>query len=184
MDHLEGDEQQANSISRRKVLKGIGAATAIAWTAPIITSIGTRAYAASLPSGACAGFVTYDYAFGHVDFSVTCDGAGNCSGFLDYTNGAATAFHQDAVCGGCLCGQPNGSIIWFGGPISGATGGYAAYNGGWSIQRNTDGAGPGPAGDATAGTQFLPGGPTDICDPDPAGPDYFITSGDITVTCS
>jgi hypothetical protein len=41
------EEVRENQVSRRKMLKRIGAGAAVAWTAPILTSIRTPAFAAS-----------------------------------------------------------------------------------------------------------------------------------------
>ena len=41
------DDTQAPSVSRRSMLKGIGAGAAIAWTTPILTSVRATAFAAS-----------------------------------------------------------------------------------------------------------------------------------------
>jgi hypothetical protein len=46
------EERSANSVSRRTMLKRIGAAGAIAWVTPVISSLTTPAYAAT--SGLCA----------------------------------------------------------------------------------------------------------------------------------
>jgi hypothetical protein len=43
------DESPADGISRRKVLKRIGAGMAIAWTAPVLTSLKTPAFAQESP---------------------------------------------------------------------------------------------------------------------------------------
>src|SRR5579871_6339026 len=40
-------DQPARGISRRSMIKGIGAGTAVMWTAPVISTLGTRASAAS-----------------------------------------------------------------------------------------------------------------------------------------
>jgi len=50
------DETNESQISRRRMLKRIGAGAAVAWTVPIMSSIGTPAFAAS---GAC-GCPPYD----------------------------------------------------------------------------------------------------------------------------
>ena len=49
----EDIEEVPNRVSRRKMLKGIGAGAAVAWSAPILTSISAPAFAQA--SGACAG---------------------------------------------------------------------------------------------------------------------------------
>jgi hypothetical protein len=48
----ERAKDEATGISRRRMLKRIGAGAAVAWSAPILTSINTSAYAAT---GPCAG---------------------------------------------------------------------------------------------------------------------------------
>src|SRR4030081_2374443 len=50
MSQIEPERQ--DGISRRRMLKRIGAGAAIAWTAPILTSVRTPAFAAS--AGPCA----------------------------------------------------------------------------------------------------------------------------------
>ncbi len=56
---MEPDEELEGHISRRVVLKRIGVGAAIAWTAPIITSLGTPAFAqASHSPGTCDGCST------------------------------------------------------------------------------------------------------------------------------
>jgi hypothetical protein len=58
------DESPAEGISRRKVLKRIGAGAAIAWTAPVLTSLRTPAFAQSpecqCPPADCNNFATCD----------------------------------------------------------------------------------------------------------------------------
>jgi len=51
MDLAANEPKQG--ISRRKLLKQIGAGAAVAWTAPVLTSIRTPAFAASPPGKAC-----------------------------------------------------------------------------------------------------------------------------------
>ena len=46
--------EMTDGISRRKMLKRIGAGAAVAWTAPILTSIKTPAFAAT-PTSTCDG---------------------------------------------------------------------------------------------------------------------------------
>src|SRR2546426_3733921 len=46
-----GSDEQKDSISRRRMLKRIGAGAAVAWSAPILTSIRTPAFATS---GTCS----------------------------------------------------------------------------------------------------------------------------------
>jgi hypothetical protein len=79
---LEGRE----GVSRRKMLKRIGAGAAVAWTAPILTSIRTPAFAASpgvCDPASCAG-----------------DPCGNQTPCP--TNPGACTCSQD-VGGGCVC---------------------------------------------------------------------------------
>src|SRR5438093_8192053 len=49
----EEPQVQKDGISRRRMLKRIGAGAAIAWTAPIVTSLHTPAWAANY--GTCSG---------------------------------------------------------------------------------------------------------------------------------
>jgi hypothetical protein len=70
-------------VSRRRMLKRIGAGAAIAWTTPILTSIRTPAFAAS---PACGPFDCSNPAFG----SCTC--ASGAPGVLTHT-----------PAGGCVC---------------------------------------------------------------------------------
>ena len=53
-----GFEEAAARISRRRMLKRIGAGAAVAWSAPIITSLHTPAFAAS--GGSCSGCAPFD----------------------------------------------------------------------------------------------------------------------------
>jgi hypothetical protein len=46
-------EVSEDGISRRRMLKRIGAGAAVAWTAPVLTSIRTPAFAATPPSAPC-----------------------------------------------------------------------------------------------------------------------------------
>ncbi len=57
------DERVEKGISRRSALKRIGAAGAIAWATPIISSLNTPAQAASPPSGGCSQ-CSGDFCFG------------------------------------------------------------------------------------------------------------------------
>src|SRR2546425_12844686 len=47
-------ERHESSVSRRTMLKRIGAAGAVAWVAPAISSLNTPAFAASGPGNNCA----------------------------------------------------------------------------------------------------------------------------------
>ena len=54
MDIEELDEQPNEGLTRRQVLTRIGVGAAVVWAAPIVTSIGTPAFAASVACQ-CAG---------------------------------------------------------------------------------------------------------------------------------
>ena len=58
------EERHGQELSRRTVLKRIGAGTAIAWATPIVATMNTPAFAASPPSGDdcldCAGHICLD----------------------------------------------------------------------------------------------------------------------------
>jgi hypothetical protein len=47
------DELNIRAVSRRSALKKIGAGAAIAWSAPVIMSVGQPAFAAGTPAPAC-----------------------------------------------------------------------------------------------------------------------------------
>ena len=90
------NEFAAEGISRRKLLKRIGVGAAIAWTAPIITSLHTPAGAASggcpnCPSTGCPGS----------DFQ-PCDGGGCLSGSC---YGGLGCFTFQDMEGNCICVQ-------------------------------------------------------------------------------
>lgn len=71
--HLDVSE---GSISRRKVLKRIGAGAAVAWTAPILTSIRTPAFAQNPPPEECPCDVNMP-----CNFAIDCHNSGgqcNC----------------------------------------------------------------------------------------------------------
>ena len=78
-----------NEISRRKMLKRIGAGAAVAWTAPVLTSIRTPAFAqsAQCPNG-CADILC----FSESDFA--CNEAATC---------ICTRTTEDT----CFCGDGN-----------------------------------------------------------------------------
>ena len=58
------EERHGQELSRRTVLKRIGAGTAIAWATPIVATMNTPAFAASPPSGDdcpdCTGDICFD----------------------------------------------------------------------------------------------------------------------------
>src|SRR5438046_3101463 len=82
-------------ISRRKMLKRIGAGAAIAWTAPVLTSIRTPAFAAGSPGcpDSCAGGD-----FGPCSPPSSGCSSGSCEGGLG-------CFAQHDVEGNCHCFQ-------------------------------------------------------------------------------
>ena len=63
------DEHVSDRISRRTILKRIGAGAAVAWSAPILTSIATPAFAQA-SGGACAGGTCPPCQFGSPCLSV------------------------------------------------------------------------------------------------------------------
>jgi hypothetical protein len=86
------EERQERSISRRTALKRMGAAGAIAWATPVISSMHTPAYAESPPTGECPAPPLENPCFGQTPCGgVNCwcvrtwDGAGFC--------------HQSTSCG-------------------------------------------------------------------------------------
>ena len=117
-------EEPNDPISRRRILKRIGAGAAVAWTAPILTSIRTPAFAAS---GPCAGCPPYD-CVNPQTCSPTChcgphhEGGGCiCFSFPGTCNhgGGAPICATDADCGNprarCLDANPdcgcNGNVL-------------------------------------------------------------------------
>ena len=49
----EMDRENQDSISRRRMIKRLGAATAVAWTAPVLSSLRTPAFAQGSPIDGC-----------------------------------------------------------------------------------------------------------------------------------
>jgi hypothetical protein len=47
------DDTPVDSVSRRQILKRIGAGTAVIWSAPALTSLGSPAWAQAYPPGLC-----------------------------------------------------------------------------------------------------------------------------------
>ena len=88
-------EFASQGISRRRMLKRIGVGAAVAWTAPVITSIRTPAFGASgcpsCPGTGCPG----------TDF-LPCDGGGCQSGSC---YGGLGCFTFQDMEGNCLCVQ-------------------------------------------------------------------------------
>jgi hypothetical protein len=60
------EELQQDGVSRRTALKRLGAGAAVAWSAPALMSVGTRAFAAS-PSDACPAPCTTCFSFGNFE---------------------------------------------------------------------------------------------------------------------
>jgi hypothetical protein len=48
------DREIQDRISRRRMIKRLGAATAVAWTAPVLSTLGTPAFAQGTPCPECA----------------------------------------------------------------------------------------------------------------------------------
>src|SRR2546427_9333835 len=86
---METRGEPKGTVSRRRMLKRIGAGAAVAWTAPILTSIHTPAFAQG--SAECASCPPFD-----------CTNPELCR-----TVCGCAPHHGDA--GGCLCWGPNGN---------------------------------------------------------------------------
>jgi hypothetical protein len=83
------EHENQNEISRRRMLKRIGAGAAVAWSAPILTSIRTPAFAQHYVCGdRCADILC----FSEEDFA--CNDAGTC---------ICTRTTEDT----CFCGDGN-----------------------------------------------------------------------------
>jgi hypothetical protein len=52
----EQDREIQDRISRRRMIKRLGAATAVAWTAPVLSSLGTPAFAQAASCANCVPF--------------------------------------------------------------------------------------------------------------------------------
>lgn len=94
--------EQERSVSRRTMLKRFGAAGAIAWVTPVISSLTTPAHAAgTLPGGNCS----FDPAADSCSGQTRCDGA-DCFCNRNVTDGVpngktfctAATFCENAVC--------------------------------------------------------------------------------------
>jgi len=97
MDPENLEENLASSLSRRSLLKRIGAGVAIAWTAPVLTSLRTPAFAA-VGSGPCAKCATAAGPFCPA-FSAQpqCNASASCSCLL--TQAGDCFCHQFISCG-------------------------------------------------------------------------------------
>jgi hypothetical protein len=85
----QGDGQGDKSVSRRTALKRIGAAGAIAWVAPAISSLNTPAHASSAPVQGCTNVFA-------CDVQATCGSSCNCVPTTEQTGFC----HQGIDCGG------------------------------------------------------------------------------------
>ena len=83
------EDQRSDGLSRRRLLKRAGATAALAWSAPVLTSMGTPAFAASGPC-ACAPF--------------TCPNAAYCPN--------SNCFCAEKLSGECFCTD----VIYFNKP--------------------------------------------------------------------
>ena len=78
------EEQPVSRISRRKALKRIGAGAAVAWSAPVLSSLRTPAFAAGTP--ACADPCRDDCSDGTISARCGATGpAGICACSVDVT---------------------------------------------------------------------------------------------------
>jgi hypothetical protein len=99
-DELRADNgQSANQVSRRTMLRRLGAGAAISWTAPVLMSLRAPAFAASPPcpvSGCEKGEIC--------DAFVSCGGRGDCS-CLHTTDPGNPTFCSDTdfICGNQNC---------------------------------------------------------------------------------
>jgi hypothetical protein len=104
------DETLSDGISRRKVLKRIGSGVAIAWTAPILTSIRTPAFAqpygCDCPPFSCGGNPAF---CDNGCFCAPHHGGGPCvcfSGGVCNPQGQGPICETDADCpAGLVCGD-------------------------------------------------------------------------------
>jgi hypothetical protein len=81
-------EERTEGISRRRMLKRIGAGAAVAWSAPILTSIKTPAFAQASPR-------------------CPCDTNMPCNIKIDCGPGGACYCWVNAAGNGCFCGEGN-----------------------------------------------------------------------------
>jgi len=93
---IPASEPSEVGISRRKVLQRIGAGAAVAWTAPILTSIRTPAFGQATPTctSPCAPCF---------------DGTGECG--TDPVRGG-TCFCSETIEGDCVCGSNDACDEW------------------------------------------------------------------------
>ncbi len=91
-----------SGITRRKMLKRMGAGAAVAWTVPVLTSIRTPAFAQA--SGVCAGGCdcgTPSPCCGAPGGEYFCHPVGGGKCFCSYIPGVPCLSNAD--CAGCLC---------------------------------------------------------------------------------
>jgi hypothetical protein len=121
-----------NRISRREMLRNIGIAGAVAWAAPILTSLPAQASTQIKCRRFCKGSGTCDTGF------KVCNSSGNCTNPVDNVGYCFTSAEGKRVCGGnefcsdcagalaCTsseqCGTGNVCIVKQGCDCSGATG--------------------------------------------------------------
>jgi hypothetical protein len=120
------EEQRPRTISRRTTLKGVAAGTAIAWTAPILMSIESKAAAASNPvseficgtPGSCDNFASCgdpslecvcagNTSFGSlcVEASTPCAGLADCNSDLTCSDGISICV-VNSCCVRAVCVPP------------------------------------------------------------------------------
>ena len=84
------EERTASKISRRRLIKRLGAGTAIAWLAPVVTSLGSRAEA-----GACRACTVDDCGCNWSCGGTLCQ-CGTCGPF-------GAAYCSSDIDGNCAC---------------------------------------------------------------------------------
>jgi hypothetical protein len=117
------DERHASSVSRRTMLKRIGIAGTVAWVTPVVTSLSTPAFAASVPTGGCSNVAACNFPVNQCGTRCTCvpttEGTAFChQGFTCGTTDACTSSSQcpegwacTTTCcpGGTFCAPPCGT---------------------------------------------------------------------------
>jgi hypothetical protein len=96
LEERPGFEGSESGVSRRKIIKRLGAGTALAWSAPVLSSLATPAYAQVSP-GACPA---WDCGQSIIECAGTPCGIGPCVCDLDV--------HGNPACWDNIsCGDPN-----------------------------------------------------------------------------
>jgi hypothetical protein len=90
------EENHEGGISRRRVLKGLGAGTAVAWTAPVLMSIGSPAYAQASPT--CDPFDCANQR--HCTPGGNCGPPPECGGCTELLDGSCRCWSH-ATCSPC-----------------------------------------------------------------------------------